>query len=115
MSPAGLSPAEKQEPMLFLASRLRAEGASREVVHRASMRDWRLITTPYAVAEVTRNLALFSAPVTATWLRPRDRIVLVDHVLTIDKPAVSPVNEDRPILFSALAMADVLAEELFDA
>jgi hypothetical protein len=28
--------------------------------------------------------------------------------LTIDKPAVFPVNKDRPILFSALATADVL-------
>jgi hypothetical protein len=34
--------------------------------------------------------------------------VLVDDVLTIDKPAVFPVNKDRPILFSALATADVL-------
>jgi hypothetical protein len=29
-------------------------------------------------------------------------------VLTIDKPAVFPVEKDRPILFSALASADVL-------
>ena len=28
--------------------------------------------------------------------------------MTIDKPAVFPVNKDRPILFSALAWADVL-------
>jgi hypothetical protein len=67
-----------------------------------------LITTPYAVAEVTRNLAGFAAPVTATWLRLRARLDLVDDVLTIDKPAVFPVNKDRPILFSALATADVL-------
>lgn len=32
----------------------------------------------------------------------------MDDVLTIDKSAVFPVNEDRPILFSALATADVL-------
>ena len=32
----------------------------------------------------------------------------VDDVLTIDKPAVFPVSKDRPILFSALATADVL-------
>jgi hypothetical protein len=67
-----------------------------------------LITTPYAVAEVIRNLAGFAAPVTATWLRLRARLDLVDDVLTIDKPAVFPVNKDRPILFSALATADVL-------
>jgi hypothetical protein len=28
--------------------------------------------------------------------------------VTIDKPAVFPVEKDRPILFSALASADVL-------
>ncbi len=32
----------------------------------------------------------------------------MDDALTIDKPAVFPVNEDRPILFSAQATADVL-------
>jgi len=93
---------------VLIAAAASAEGASREVFHRASTRDWRLITTPYAVAEVTRNLAGFAASVTATWLRLRARLDLVDDVLTIDKPAVFPVNKDRPILFSALATADVL-------
>ena len=93
---------------VLIAVAASAEGASREIFRRASMRGWRLITTPYAVAEVIRNLAGFPATVTATWLRLRDRLVLVDDVLTIDKPAVFPVNKDRPILFSALAMADVL-------
>ena len=93
---------------VLIAAAASAEGASREVFHRASTRDWRLITTPYAVAEVTRNLAGFAAPVTVAWLRLRARLDLVDDVLTIDKPAVFPVNKDRPILFSALATADVL-------
>ena len=44
----------------------------------------------------------------ATWVRLRERLVLVDDVLTINKPTVFPVNKDRPILFSALATADVL-------
>jgi predicted nucleic acid-binding protein len=93
---------------VLIAAAALAEGASREIFRRASMRNWRLITTPYAVAEVIRNLAGFPATVTATWLRLRNRIVLVDDVVTIDKPAVFPVNNDRPILFSALATADVL-------
>lgn len=93
---------------VLIAAAASAQGASREVFHRASTRDLRLITTPYAVAEVTRNLAGFAAPVTVTWLRLRERLFLVDDVLTIDKPAVFPVNKDRPILFSALATADVL-------
>ena len=32
----------------------------------------------------------------------------MDDVLTLDLPAVFPVAKDRPILFSALAWADVL-------
>jgi hypothetical protein len=36
------------------------------------------------------------------------RWLLVDDVLTLDKPVVFPVEKDRPILFSALATADVL-------
>jgi predicted nucleic acid-binding protein len=93
---------------VLIAAAASAEGASREVFQSASRRGWRLITTPYAVAEVIRNLSGFAAPVTVTWLRLRERLVLVDDVLTIDKPAVFPVNKDRPILFSALATADVL-------
>ena len=93
---------------VLIAAAASAEGASLEVFHRASTRDWRLITTPYAVAEVTRNLGGFASPVTVAWLRLRPRLDLVDDVLTIDKPAVFPVNKDRPILFSALATADVL-------
>ena len=93
---------------VLIAAAASAEGASRELFHRASMRDWRLITTPYAVDEVNRNLAGFTAPVTVAWLRLRARLDLVDDVLTIDRPAVFPVNKDRPILFSALATADVL-------
>ena len=83
---------------VLIAAAASAEGASREVFHRASTRDWRLVTTPYAVAEVTRNLAGFAAPVTVAWLRLRARLDLVDDVVTIDKPAVFPVNKDRPIL-----------------
>ena len=67
-----------------------------------------MITTPYSVDEVNRNLAGFTAPVTVAWLRLRARLDLVDDVLTIDRPAVFPVKKDRPILFSALATADVL-------
>jgi predicted nucleic acid-binding protein len=93
---------------VLIAAAASAEGASREIFRRAPTRDCGLITTPYAVTEVVRNLAGFAAPVTVTWLRLRERLVLVDDVLTIDKPAVFPVNKDRPILFSALATADVL-------
>lgn len=69
---------------------------------------WQLLTSPYAVGEVTRNLADFPAAAAAMWLLLRNELVIVDDVLTIEKPAVFPVEKDRPILFSALATADVL-------
>ena len=93
---------------VMIAAAASVEGASREVFGRASTQDWRLVTTPYAVAETIRNIAGFPAAVTATWLRLRSQLIIVDDVLTIDKPAVFPVSKDRPILFSALATADVL-------
>ena len=93
---------------VMIAGAASAEGASRSVFFLAETRDWRFVTTPYAVAETVRNLAAFPASVTTAWLRLRSRLVIVDDVLTIDKPAVFPVEKDRPILFSALASADVL-------
>jgi hypothetical protein len=68
---------------MLIAAAVSAEGASREVFRLAST-------------------------VTSAWLRFRDRLHLADDVLTIDKPAIFPVTRDRPILFSALATADVL-------
>jgi hypothetical protein len=92
----------------MIAAAASEAGASREVFSLASERGWRLMTTPYAVAETIRNIAGFPAVVTATWLRISGQLITVDDVLTIDKPAVFPVSKDRPILFSALATADVL-------
>jgi predicted nucleic acid-binding protein len=93
---------------VMIAGAVSAEGASRAVFRLAATHHWRLVTTSYAVAETVRNLAAFPASVTAAWLRLRTTLVVVDDVLTIDKPAVFPVEKDRPILFSALASADVL-------
>ena len=92
----------------MIAGAASAEGASRSVFRLAGTHDWLLVTTPYALAESVRNLAAFPASATAAWLRLRSQLVVVDDVLTIDKPALFPVEKDRPILFSALASADVL-------
>jgi predicted nucleic acid-binding protein len=93
---------------VMIAAAASAEGASRAVFRESLAHDWRLLTTPYAVGEVARNLAAFPVEATAMWLRLRAQLLLVDDVLTLDKPVVFPVQKDRPILFSALAAADVL-------
>jgi predicted nucleic acid-binding protein len=93
---------------VMIAGAASAEGASRSVFRLARTQEWRLVTTPYAVEETVRNLVAFPPSVTASWLRLRSQLVVVDDVVTIDKPAVFPVEKDRPILFSALASTDVL-------
>ena len=85
-----------------------AKGASREIFSRASVNDWALITTPYVIEEVIRNLPDFPASASADWARLRPDLIVLDDVFTVNWPAVFPVGKDRPILFSALAWADIL-------
>lgn len=85
-----------------------ATGASREVVRLAPRQGWVLITTPYVVEETLNNLGSFSTDAAAQWARLRANLVLFDDVLTLDRPALFPAGKDRPIIFSALAWADVL-------
>ena len=83
-------------------------GASREILDAAGINDWRLLSCPYAMIEVGRNVPKLGAPAVAVsqWLLPR--LGLVDDVTVIDKPAVFQAGKDRPILFTAYANAEVL-------
>jgi hypothetical protein len=83
-------------------------GASREVFRRAEANGWILMTTPYAIEEALRNLGDFPPSASADWARLRPNLLVMDDVLTLDRPAVFLAGKDRPILFSALAWADVL-------
>jgi hypothetical protein len=83
-------------------------GASREVFRRATHNRWTLLTSPYAIEEVLRNLPDFPPSATVNWVRLRPCLLIMDDVLTLDLPVVFPAGKDRPILFSALAWADVL-------
>ena len=83
-------------------------GASHEIFLRARVHGWVLIVTPYVIGEVLNNLADFPPSATARWASLRADLVVLGDVLTLDRPAVFPAGKDRPILFSALAWADVL-------
>lgn len=93
---------------VLLAASGSANGASREIFRRASANGWVLVTTPYAIEEVLRNLSNFPPSATAAWAGLRPALLVMDDVLTLDRPAVFQAGKDRPILFSALAWADVL-------
>ena len=85
-----------------------AAGASREIFSKAPTNGWILIATPYGLEEVLRNLPALAPSASADWAMLRPALLIMDDVLTLDRPAVFSVAKDRPILFSALAWADIL-------
>ena len=93
---------------VLLAASGSAAGASREIFRRASANGWVLISTPYVLEEVLRNLSGLPTQASAEWARLRPALLVRDDVLTLDRPAVFHAAKDRPVLFSALAWADVL-------
>ena len=93
---------------VLLSACASAQGASREIFRLATGNGWSLLATPYVVEEVVRNLPAFPVEASADWIPLRRQLVLLDDVLTLDRPAVFPAGKDRPVLFGALAWADVL-------
>jgi hypothetical protein len=93
---------------VLLAASGSAAGASREIFRRAASNGWVLVSTPYVLEEALRNLPDLSPSASAEWARLRPALLVMDDVLTLDRPALFHAGKDRPILFSALAWADVL-------
>lgn len=93
---------------VILAACGSAMGASREIFRLAALNKWRLLASPYVVEEVLRNLPRLHSSALVRWRTLRSDLGLAADVLTLEWPAVFPVPKDRPILFTALASADVL-------
>ena len=88
---------------VLLAACGSATGASHEIFRLAPVQGWVLIATPYVVEEVLDNLADFPPAASAEWAKLRTALLMMDDVLTLDRPAVFLASKDRPILFGALA------------
>jgi len=93
---------------VVLAACGRPTGASRAVFDLASPNGWALMTSPYVVSEVTKNLPRLSAQATQDWAQLRPALAAVRDVWTMDRPAVFGPAKDRPVLFTAAAWAEVL-------
>ncbi len=93
---------------VLLAAAGSAAGGSRELFRRAEANGWILIATPYVLDEVLANLGHLPGTALSDWARLRSDLIVCDDVVTLSRPVVFPVRKDRPILFSALAWADVL-------
>lgn len=93
---------------VLLAASASPNGALREIFRLGPTNGWMLIATPYVLAEVIRNLPDFPLAATMEWMRLRRQLLIMDDVLTLDRPVIFLAGKDRPILFGALAWADVL-------
>jgi hypothetical protein len=85
-----------------------ATGASRAIIDWAAENGWELVVTPYVIGEVSNNLAELPDSATAEWMKIGSVLVVREDVLTLDLPAIFEPAKDRPILFGALAWADLL-------
>jgi len=93
---------------VLLAAAGSSTGASRAIFSYAPEQQWSLVSRPYALNEVLRNLAKLPGNGTTDWLRLRPQLIVVDDVVSLDKPVVFAASKDRPILFTALAWSTVL-------
>jgi predicted nucleic acid-binding protein len=91
-----------------LAASLSATGASREVFNCAAAQRWRLIVSPWVLREVRDNLATKPQDAVRAWVSLREKVAVEGDELTFDWPIVFEAVKDKPVLFSALACADVL-------
>lgn len=93
---------------MLLAACGSATGASRELFRMASQQGWSLLASPYVLSEVANNLADLPGVAEETWAALGNSLMIWPDVLTIDFPVVFPATTDRPVLFTAMAWADVL-------
>ena len=93
---------------VLLAAAGSPTGSSRALFSHAAPQSWVLMSSPYALNEVLRNLGKMPAPATAVWLRLRPLVTVVDDVVSLDRPVIFTASKDRPILFTALAWTQVL-------
>ena len=93
---------------VLLAASGSSIGASRALFSFAKTQDWLLVSSPYALSEVQRNLDKLPASAALEWSRLRALITVVEDVVSLDRPVIFAASKDRPILFTALAWAHVL-------
>ena len=74
----------------------------------AARRPWRLLVSPWVLREILANLDDLPPEAVRAWLTLRPLVTVEDDELTFPWPVDFGTAKDRPVLFSALAVADVL-------
>jgi predicted nucleic acid-binding protein len=92
---------------VVLAACGRSSGASRFVFDHASAKGWTLFGSSYVLSEVDANIAALPGGAEA-WGQLRLLLQIAPDILSFDWITVFAPAKDRPILFTALAWAEVL-------
>jgi hypothetical protein len=93
---------------VLLAAAGSATGSSRAVFDYAPAQGWSLVSSPWALREVLRNLPKLPPAATTDWLRLRSGLGVVDDVISLNRAVLFTASKDRPILFTALAWSRML-------
>ena len=93
---------------VLLAAAASSRGASRALFDGANGHDWKLLTSPWVLEEVLRNLSKLPPSATSEWWRLRPQLTVVDDIVSTGRPVIFAASKDRPVLFTALAWSEVL-------
>ncbi len=89
---------------VLLAAAGSDRGASRFVFENAREHDWELVSSPYCLAEVEKNIAKIGDDALRHWRNQmQNQFSLVRDSVVLDKPLAFGREKDKPVLITALA------------
>lgn len=83
-------------------------GASSYLFGKSECGLWELLVSPYVLSEVEDNLLDLPPAWSIAWKKYRSCLSVVDDITILPHAVVFPASKDRPVLFSAFAVADLL-------
>jgi predicted nucleic acid-binding protein len=93
---------------VILAACGRDSGASRRIFDILKHEGWAILASGYVMGEVRANIESLGKQAVSDWRRLESELRLVRDQFVVNWPVVFAPAKDRPVLFTALAFADVL-------
>jgi len=93
---------------VILAACGRDSGASRRIFDIHKHEGWAILASGYVMGEVRANIESLGKQAVSDWHRLESGLRLVRDQFVVNWPVVFAPAKDRPVLFTALAFADVL-------
>ena len=93
---------------VILAACGRDSGASRRIFDIHRNEGWSLLAGAFVMGEVRINIGALGKQAVSDWRRLETDLQLVRDQFVVNWPVVFAPAKDRPVLFTALAFADVL-------